>query len=206
MITKSGPRGSCGGVGLVRVLNLSVLTVLVCLAASTFAAPAPPVPKPTAEQVEAVLGKPVAGTEVSTLVKALGVLPEADYAFWKYPKTKASAAKFDLLWRQQGLRLLIRNEQVELAWLYNQDVDGFGRYSGQLPGGLTFDDTPETVAKAFGPPTTKPFLLERQLGKGGPVVNAVQLSYVRGKIGYDVEFREVKPGVHRIALIVPHLK
>lgn len=184
-------------------MRLALVAVLVFgLAGRVPAAPLPPVPQPSAEQLRAALGQSPAGPEVKVLVKAFDALPTVWYADWVGRRLKSGSTNSELSWERHGVKLKVDKDNVSLIYLHSQGADDYAQYRGQLPEGLTFADSPEAVAKKLGPLTRKPFLFEREERKGGQVVDAIDYTHSKGGLAYDVRFYQAKGEAARIHQIV----
>lgn len=97
---------------------------------------------PTLAELRALLGQPISSAKVRAFLAPLESGREAstysDSTYWSY--------------KRHGLSVLVVGERVKTLFLYARGADKFDVWRGELPAGLTFDDTRATVETKLGPP------------------------------------------------------
>lgn len=187
------------------MLRLSLLPLLVigCVA---WAAPAPKEPpRPTAAAVRQAIGKSHLGKEIRGVGRSMGEDPVVSYAgWWQDVLENAEETHFDLRWKAKGLSLTFSRNNLHTAWMYNDKVEGYTRYIGELPESLSFDDTLATVEKRLGKPEIvfkTPPEIGAEKNKAG-----VQIDFIYKKAGVCVSFQkrgESEAVVRAIAMFPP---
>lgn len=141
-----------------------LLTAAFAVAATPSLAPALPVPKnvaptPRYATVQSLFGKAHVGKEVRAVCRQLGEHPVIVYArlvgrgFWDPARDDGKDDDmFFLDWKAKGFALTVTHGKVVAVRLYGKDDDGYGRYPGELPGGLHFADDPAAVERKLGKP------------------------------------------------------
>jgi hypothetical protein len=123
------------------------------------AAAAAPVPDPKAPPVKAAalrdaMGKSHLGKEVRTITRGLGAFPEIRSHRVLFQDAAKDDGKedesFSLTWKTRGVEMACESGRVKAVWLYNQGADGYDRYPGELPAGLSFGDDPDEIERKLG--------------------------------------------------------
>lgn len=124
---------------------------------ATGGAPAPMTPKPGVAVIRATIGKTHTGKEVRALGHVLKQDPVIHYSLWWFTDDEDQEGDeedhlFFLTWKAQGISLNVTDGKVSMVALYNKIPEGYARYQGELPKGLTFEDDLEGVQKKLGEP------------------------------------------------------
>lgn len=98
---------------------------------------------------------------------------------------------------EAGLELIIEEFHVSAAWVFNEGVEGYAQYPGELPYELSFADDLEGVAKKLGEPDRKPTISRRKVN--GKEQAYTVCHYRQGKV--TVEFVKSEACGDRISKI-----
>jgi hypothetical protein len=181
------------------------VSLVLLFATSTIAAPAPKEPpRPNVATLRLAQGKSHLGKEVRAIGRAMGEDPVIHYALWNQEVPEdTEETHFYLKWKGKGLELCFSLGNFHTAWMFNDKVEGFRRYVGELPEGLSFDDDLAAVEKTLGKPEAvlrDP--LEDEPGKKAEV----KIDNIYKKKGVCVRFRKSVKGdtvITAIALFPP---
>jgi len=145
-------------------LALSVASFAVTAGSVAAPAPNPGQPQPPLHLLRAALGKNHLGKEVRAVTRALGEYPtlrpnrvvfSAPADVFGGPAWQDDGRLDDayyLTWKTRGIEMAFRFGELAAIFLYNEKADGFDRYPGELPGGLTFGDDPTAIERKLGQP------------------------------------------------------
>ncbi len=122
----------------------------------------------------------------------MGEDPSIRYALWNQDVPEnTEETHFDLRWKSKGLELRFSRSNLHTAWMYNEKMEGFNRYAGELPDGLSFEDSMTSVEKKLG----KPEIVFRDPLEDEPGKKAeVKIDQVYKKKGVCVRFRKSDKG------------
>ncbi len=99
-----------------------------------------------------------------------------------------------LVSESEGLQLLYSpTGRVTVLFLYDGTKEGFSRYAGSLPFGLSFDQTPNDVRKLLGQPSAE----------GGPAGLQVLGGYDFPSFSAHVSFRTGGTAIEMVTLMAP---
>ncbi len=161
--------------------------VLIALFSPCLAALAAPVPKeppqPTVAVLRQAIGKSHLGKEVRAIGRHLGEDPVIKYNAWSGDPKRDNGGEdtgFYLLWKSKGLDMAFENGKLKTIWLFNEGADEHKRYSGELPGGVSFDDDRVAVEKKLGKPDEVTELGVRKVLGKGPEIEEIWLDYTKG--------------------------
>lgn len=130
--------------------------------------------------------------------------PIIHYPLWKQDVTgNIEETHFYLKWKSKGFELCFCQSNLHTAWMYNDKVNGFNRYIGELPENLNFTDTLEMVEKKLG----KPDHIIKTPPQGALGMNVeVKFDHIYKKKGLCVSFNKPPNGdavITAIALFPP---
>jgi hypothetical protein len=91
----------------------------------------------------AAIGKPVNDKKVKKLLKVLGENVE---------KVDISSGYTEYHYKNQGIELRIVDDTLAYATLYGPSYGDYGKYTGELPYHLTFNDNADRVRQKLGKP------------------------------------------------------
>jgi hypothetical protein len=138
-----------------RASCLAVLVVPFALAAGS-AAPVPKAdpPRVKAATLRAALGKTHLGKEIRDVTRGLGECPVIRLSRLDYQTADKDDGKeddaFALTWKAHGVEMAFERGVLKAIFVYSKGADGFDRYPGELPGGVSFADGPDQVERKLG--------------------------------------------------------